>query len=337
MIDVTLNIPARTPHLCQVVTGFIMLEKQGKAHLSINGNAKLPSEGIAEAVIGDTKIAYDMADGYNFRSPAEIDKYIEKCNFYFKRSFSDKLNKEFFPNQTNKIYKWGFNYLVTCNGNVYFNKNPKKKLLEAVNLVRGRKPLKYFTYDRFEALPNRIVDPKILFMTRLWDSSQTSSKNLDAVNSTRIEIVKALRREYSKSSTAGIYDSELARALCPELILPPKVTKRESYLETMKNSDICIGSIGLHGSIGWKTGEYVAAARAVINESFCYEVSGSFEIGKNYFSFKGVDECMKHVDTLFHSPDLIYEMKKNNHQYYLDYLRPDIQVTNSLREAGVTI
>lgn len=35
MTDVTLNIPARTPHLCSVLTGFILLEKQGKLRLKL--------------------------------------------------------------------------------------------------------------------------------------------------------------------------------------------------------------------------------------------------------------------------------------------------------------
>ena len=174
-------------------------------------------------------------------------------------------------------------------------------------------------------------------MTRLWSDKQTTSKNIDEVNSMRIDIVKALQKEYPNNSITGIYDSELARTLCPELILPDKITKRDSYLETMKVSDICIGSTGLHGSIGWKTGEYIAASRAIINEAFCYEVTGDFEIGKNYLAFQSVDECITHVDKLFNNSNMVYEMKQNNRNYYLNYLRPDIQVANSLKEAGITI
>ncbi len=337
MTDVTINIPARTPHLCSVMTGLILLEKQGKLRLKINTDVNLPSASIMEAVADGKRLAYDMADGYNFRNPDEIEKYIKTCDFYFKRSFSDELNHSFFKEQSDKVYRWGFNYLATCNGNDCFNRNSPKRLLEAVNFFRGRKPLKYFTYDRFEAVPNKKDKQKILFMTRLWSDKQTTSKNIDEVNSMRIGIVKALQKEYPNNSITGIYDSKLARKLCPELILPGKITKRDCYLETMKASDICIGSTGLHGSIGWKTGEYIAASRAIINESFCYEVTGDFEIGKNYFAFESVDECLEHVEMLFDNPDKVYEMKKNNRDYYLNYLRPDVQVANSLKEANVKI
>ena len=210
-------------------------------------------------------------------------------------------------------------------------------MLEIVNFFRGRKPLKYFTYDRFEAVPNKNDEQRILFMTRLWSASQTSEKNLDAVNSMRIEITKALRKEYPNNSVTGIYDGELARELCPELVLSGSLTKRENFLETIKKSDICIGSIGLHGSIGWKTGEYVAASRAIINEKLRYEVTGDFEAEKNYLDFESVDECMANVEKLFNDPDSVYEMKRRNRDYYLNYLRPDIQVANSLKEAGITL
>ncbi|MDD6464305.1 MAG: glycosyltransferase family 1 protein, partial [Clostridiaceae bacterium] len=112
---------------------------------------------------------------------------------------------------------------------------------------------------------------------------------------------------------------------------------KNDYLETMKGSDICIGSTGLHGSIGWKTGEYVAASRAIINEKFNYEVTGDFEIGKNYFDFDSVDGCMAHVEKLFSDPDLVYQIKVNNRNYYQNYLRPDVQAANSLKAAGVDI
>ena len=76
MTDVTLNIPARTPHLCSVLTGFILLEKQGKLRLKLNTNVKMPSASIMEAIIDGKRLAYDMADGYNFRDPAEVERYI---------------------------------------------------------------------------------------------------------------------------------------------------------------------------------------------------------------------------------------------------------------------
>lgn len=69
----------------------------------------------------------------------------------------------------------------------------------------------------------------------------------------------------------------------------------------MRRSDICIGSTGLWDSIGWKTGEYVAAARAVVNERFVYEVPGGFREGVNYLGLcfgRGVRGAGRFADAL---------------------------------------
>lgn len=337
MKTAVINIPARTPHLCSVLTGFVMLEKQGRLKPKINGGADLPMKGLMEVLVDGKRLAYDMLDGYNYTSEDEINAYLETCDYFFKRSFSTELNGKIFPTNSSKIYRWGFNYLTTCDGNNYFNNDPDKRLIETINLFRGRKPLKYFTYDKFEKEPDYSGEPKILFMTRLWDRSQTSEKNLDGINSMRIELVKALRKEYPNNSVSGIYDGLSARKICPELILPSGVTNRSRYLETMKSADICIASTGLHGSIGWKTGEYIAASRAIVSEKMNYEVTGDFEIGRNFLEFGSVDECMSRIDFLVKNPDKIYEMKKNNRRYYQNYLRPDVQISNSLKTAGIEL
>ena len=68
-----------------------------------------------------------------------------------------------------------------------------------------------------------------------------------------------------------------------------------------------------------------------------YEVTGDFEIGRNFLEFGSVDECMSRIDFLVKNPDKIYEMKKNNRRYYQNYLRPDVQISNSLKTAGIEL
>ena len=99
-----IKIPAATPHLCSVVTGFVMLEAQGKIRLSISGS-ELPSDGILEVRLGGKTLAYDMSDGYNFKRPEAVSDYLKDCDCYFKRSFSDSLNEKFFPDSKEKIQK----------------------------------------------------------------------------------------------------------------------------------------------------------------------------------------------------------------------------------------
>ena len=98
----------------------------------------------------------------------------------------------------------------------------------------------------------------------------------------------------------------------------------------MKASDICIASTGLHGSIGWKTAEYVAASKAIVSEPLNYKVTGNFIPGENYLEFSGIDECLSALDALSSSPEKLYEMKKKNHEYYKRYLAPVELVKRSL-------
>ena len=87
---------------------------------------------------------------------------------------------------------------------------------------------------------------------------------------------------------------------------------------------------GLHGSIGWKTGEYIAGAKAIVNEAFQYQVPGDFQEGVHYLSFTHVEECIKQVDGLMEHPQEVYAMKCANKEYYEKYLRPDRLISNAL-------
>ena len=165
-----------------------------------------------------------------------------------------------------------------------------RKRLIALLRPRPAEEGEYFTVEKFECGAGRRVAAKrlkILFLTRLWEGEQNR-----AINAMRIAIVRALGERYPRNFTGGVTDTPLARALCPELIVAEKYTDRARYLRLMRRSDICIGSTGLWDSIGWKTGEYVAAARAVVNERFVYEVPGGFREGVNYLGYASAEECV---------------------------------------------
>ena len=88
--------------------------------------------------------------------------------------------------------------------------------------------------------------------------------------------------------------------------------------------------MGLFESIGWKTGEYVAAAKAIVNEEMHFDVTGDFEVGKNWLSFRTTEECLQAVRALTEEPERLYQMKLANERYYQQYLRPDMLVKRTL-------
>ena len=98
----------------------------------------------------------------------------------------------------------------------------------------------------------------------------------------------------------------------------------------VKESSICIATMGLHESIGWKFAEYVSASKAIVSEELHYEVPGDFQSGRNYLTFKTPEECVDQIDKLVKDEDYRYQMMVNNFNYYHQYVRPDRLVLNSL-------
>ena len=257
---------------------------------------------------------------------------LERCDVYFKRSFSAQKNEELFPELYHKMYPLGFNYHVTC------GRNPINEPLwkHMAKLLLGRAPDRFFVPEVFEGKAERKNGPvRILFLARLWDDHEpgfSDEENAERtyINHMRIGIIRALREKYGDRFVGGLNDNALSRAWAPDLIVPAKYTERRNYLKLLHNSDICIGSMGLFESIGWKTGEYVAAAKAIVNEKMHFSVTGDFEEGKNYLVFSTVEECVAAVQSLVDDPEKLYAMKLANEQYYQQYLRPDILVKNTL-------
>jgi len=334
MEKIKLIIGSQVPHICQIITGFLMLKDRGYqvefAYVPNDGSTLAIMPAIRAEYRGQ-HLMYDVGDGYNV--PESIVAGAEVSDFYFKRSFSHKRNQEIVPQYLDKMYPLGFNYHVTCKGNPVGE--PLWKTLAKPFL--GRTPDCWFRPHVFEGKARKSTGApvKILFLTRLWNDHEpgfSDEENAERtyINNMRIEIIRALRKTYGDAFVGGLNDNELSRAWAPDLIMPAKYTERRKYLKLLHSSDICIGSMGLFESIGWKTGEYVAAAKAIVNEEMHFSVTGDFEEGKNYLSFRTTEECLEAVRTLAENPERLYTMKLANEQYYQEYLRPDVLVKRTL-------
>lgn len=334
METVKLIVETKIPHVSQIVTGFQMLKKAGLFGLEIEDHSKADSMfggmPLIRAQYRGKSLIYDMGDGYNV--PEDIQTGLDHCDFYFKRSFSEDKNKKLLSGFSDKMFPLGFNYHVTCTGNPV-NEPAWKALAKS---VLGRTPDVCFTTGVFEGKAEKTAGPaKILFLARLWDDQEpgfSPEENAERtyINQMRIEIIRSLRKTYGDNFVGGLNDNALSRAWAPDLIMPAKYTERRKYLKLLHESDICIGSMGLFESIGWKTGEYVAAAKAIVNENMHFTVTGDFAEGKNYLAFATAEECLAAVQMLVENPEQLYAMKKANEAYYQAYLRPDALIQRSL-------
>lgn len=332
----TIKYFSRAHHCSQTVTGFHLFCLKHKIPYIIEDHTcdeNYPYKGtFIEVNYKTLSLVYDMNDGY--QNIEAMQWFLNKSDFYFKRSYSQEYNKRYLQN-SDKIYPYGFNYFVTYKGNPLDGSRCK----EFVKSVLGMNHNTIFIPSAFEEIPYYTEDPKVLFSVRLWPQDADLSDELNCerlqINSMRVNIVRALKCRYGDNFYGGLYDNAVAREIAPDLIIPSKLTTKNVYLETLHKCDICIGTMGLHESIGGKTGEYVAAAKGIVLERLHYDVTGDFIESKNYYSFETMEECLDAVESLYLNPDLLYRMKVENAIYYQKYLRPDRLVEQTLKVVGI--
>ena len=331
-----------SPHLSQIYTGFDLLKQRGiidltwvKAKTNIDTTKPL----LKVEVNNKYDVIFDTLDGMNWIDGSIEDnlKYFKnkiQADFYFKRSFDQNIVK-YSPDNC-RVYPLGFNYCIS--ENCYLkNVNIKiKEYIENIKIIRiilkrGERKLLANDYEYYP-IPNKIT--KVLFLTRLWDPSlvvdDRLKKEREDINHHRIDCIRACKREYKDIFTGGIPDNSFSRKNATDLIALFSVTNKESYIDIVKGHNICITDTGLHNSVGWKFGEYVAASRAIISENMCYEQPGSFRNGINFLEYKNCDELIEKINYLIERKAVLLEMMKSNYEYYNNYLRPDMLVLNAL-------
>ena len=179
-----------------------------------------------------------------------------------------------------------------------------------------------------------------MFQARMWnprgESTQTAPSEVQerrhALNELRANCVRLLRR-LGPRVTAGIQATPYALATYPDLISGRSATSKRKYLERMHATDICVATLGLGDSNGWKLGEYVAASRAIVTERLRYQVPGGFVAKTNYLAFSTGQECAEHVATLMSDPEATHAMQCANYAYYKGWVRPDQLVLRTLEQA----
>lgn len=338
MDKILIKCLSKEPHLSQALTGFYMLF--GRCFCIIEDHSedfRYPYHtAMLDVEYKGKRIIYDMLDGY--QSPEAIRYYLEQCDYYFKRSYSEEKNKCLGLACLQKMHPYGFNYHVSCRNHPLDKSYIKERLKAVLRLQNDQYNNKstYYNSGLFEEEPQYKTDGiKVLFQTRLWEPDKTYPDKVNeeraTINQMRINILRELRETREIEFVGGLSDSEYEKRVASDLIMPNELTYRKNYIQILHTSDICIGSMGLHESIGWKTGEYIAAAKAIVNEKLHYQVPGNFNAGENYMEYRTVEECIRAVKDLATAPEKLFQMKKQNQIYYKRYLRPDILIRNTLQ------
>ena len=276
-----------TDHNQQILAGFDKLRKTGEItfRYSYRYNESIRGSRIGYgpqrayivlfSLAGIGTIAFDTHDGGN------VDKEIYDLSvLYFKRSFNAALHASYA-----KVRPLGLNYYVGREG---FNLDGIERALrlssnarEMIRGVLGASGLPIlFNFDPSAGGIDRIVrdlQPRVLFIAGLWDPFDSPGRPQEQVdqririNQTRIGCISLLRKELGSRFTGGIVRSKFAEKNFPDFIVDQRIsTRRRDFIKHVSEHSICISSVGLHQSTGWKFAEYIALGRAVVAEKMYF-------------------------------------------------------------------
>ena len=340
---------ARTDHCSQVYAGFSMLAEAGVIWL--RQRLAKPHCPPLEVIVNDsTKICYDVFDGGQIPYRAAL----ESCDYYFKRSF---LQSEVPAAYRDKVFPLGLFYpvfpdqvdryqLQRClflgGGTGARLKMLLRLVLDGVglgSLLPGFTP----TTSRLHQLPRPTKRPRVIFMARAWDpdAPEVSGKpelqeERHRINVARVRFIELLRKEFGDRFTGGLaHDDFTVRKFKQVLVPDARMASRSNYLTALREHSIGIATVGLHGSIGGKLGEYVAFSKAVVSEPLPFELPGQFSKNVHYLEFQAEDDLVNQVARLSEEEDTRNCMAQANLEYYLGFLRPDQLVKNTLIKAKV--
>lgn len=326
IVEVTLEAGSVLAHYQQIYTGFAMLARQGSIRLGITRG----SSGVT-AVVDGRRLFFDVQDGSGIDAAQ-----LAASDAYYKRSYRPAVVEAL--TDAHKVHPLGLNYEVLPD---FIDPRGLRRALRipapfsarlghglrALGIGRGFFP----RVNRIEAAATPLQSPRVLFLTRAWEPAGDLSQRRprEALNDTRAACIRAIRSAFGDRALAGFAASKFACDRYPDLVVPPPLTAKRNYLRTLKRYPICVATTGLHGSVGWKVGEYVAFARAIVSEPLL-NLAPEFTEGRHYLSFRDPAECVERISTLFDDQALRRRLMEHNADYYQQWLRPDRLVWHAL-------
>jgi hypothetical protein len=317
-----------------------------------------------------TATVFDTHDkGWLQLPPADFDADMETLNVraYCRRSYRPELYTESKYALLQKPL--GLNYHVSCPHNPYLQMSlrdwreanePWRKHTLHRKLVSLMPPVPRFGLysdalfypNAFTQPPDHETDGTVLFLCRNWfplgedpnvsaDLPVEKQVELQIAHNPALEtiynmdlnraaLIRALRDTYGPKAIAGMTDTAFSRLLFPDLIERGTILQRSNFLAAIKKADVCLATIGLHQSTGWKFAEYVAAAKAIVSEHPYYTTVGDFSAGQNYLGFASLEEAMHLVESLLLNPQKRFAMQAANSAYYQAFMAPDVLVARAL-------
>jgi hypothetical protein len=287
-------------------------------------------------------IAIDLLDRSDqFALPA-----LERCDAYFKRSFHAPDLRALAPLLRAKVRPYGLNFACRTWDSTLrvLATTLPRGLLRWTPLAFGdRSALRaeldvwrqYVTtplLEAFEHAPSEPVDTVVMFQTRVWGAMDMGPDRLEEVNRPRVALVRALRHAFGPRFRGGLVPTDLARSLYPDA-LSAEPSRRDAYVAFAKRALVGIYTRGLHHSLAFKLGEYLASSKCMVSEPLRNELPAPLRQGEHLLEYQSIEECVSACDRLLSDPTLASEMRWNNWRYYRRQTRPAERLRAVLKSA----
>jgi hypothetical protein len=329
VINCELLYNACQTHVEQIHTGFVELHRRGFVRLKLS-KLRRPRRwtGLLVRVNDDVLVYYDMND-----DALLYEEMLDEVHFYFKRSFLPSHREK-----SLKIHPLGLNFPLSTEGFDLFRLRRELSVGSLKDRAKGvlRRIFKDYPSGRqIEAPPIFDGPPRILLLTKSWahrfSADICARDNLQALDANRAECIRALRREFGDLFLGGMADCPAARQRFGDVVVSdPRITRKAAYLKLLREFPICVTTMGLWKSNGWRLAEYVAQSKAIVSERLEYHVPGGFDDGVNYLSFTSPEECVAAARRLVEDRELRIRISMNNYHYYRAFLRADSLIMNTL-------
>lgn len=317
-----LKLATWTHHLNHLLYSYLCHCEKNRLKTNIEYEPALAHNG-ALLEIDSLSIFFDYSDSPVFiadRSAYDI---------YFKRS----LRKS---DQGSKIFPLNFNVPISYKPFLLLSKLKLEFLMAKSNrneCVRALDRFSWLTNSShhifdIRKFPNQVSDNNgsIIFCTRLWNPDNNADyeeKNRREIqNQFRIEACRIIKSNF-KRARVGLFSDDFSKREAPDLLLDEYLSKKKTYLKSLKSFDIGVADAGLKDSPGWKIGEYLLNGMAVVTTPLDICVN-DFEKNRNYKELSNrsaAQEIPEMIEELL--IDNNYQWQgKNNLKWAQEYISP---------------
>jgi hypothetical protein len=288
-------------------------------------------------------LAFDFHDSNVFFSK----EALEKADFYFKRTYTEKEVRQISEKYAKRILSMGIPFMLRPDKILHFNKLKNLHFIHSLkcNLKFDREIFKNFTtiikrhmlqwqsfvktrkLSEFENLIKAKELTSVFYQKRFFPNERNEDTQL--VHQQRIAIVRLLKKDFQKYFVGGIKEDKNLPEKFKDCASSIEGSQNQ-FLKAMQECGICIYTRGLGNSIGWTLPEFMSQGKAIIAEKQKVIFPQPLIHGKHLLYFDTFEELNDMIQQLIDQPELVKELSKESRSYYDEFISPKVFLENIL-------